>query len=88
MKQDSVKVAVQMLLVVGIGVYLGLSVMDQTAADLGQYLQDSEEWCHQRGGELHNSMVIGPHGGLHCEFSNGTAVHMSNVDAVSETAAD
>jgi len=38
------------------------------------------EWCEDRGGEAYNANVIGDHGGLHCEFENGTVVHLSEVN--------
>jgi putative hemolysin len=63
-------------------VVIGLMVSSVTGASgdrLERYFNASEEWCHERGGELGNSNVIGPHGGLHCELPNGTSVHMRDV---------
>ena len=48
-------------------------------SDMGEFLQESGEWCDQHNGDLYNSQTIGDHGGLHCELPNGTNVEMDEV---------
>lgn len=58
-----------------------LWVVGSTAAGNGaiaDHFEQSEQWCDDHDGELHNSMSV-VHGGLHCELENGTTVHMSEV---------
>jgi len=51
------------------------------AGDVGAQWGQAETWCEDdHDGELVNSMVIGDHGGLHCEFENGTTIHMDSVN--------
>ena len=38
-----------------------------------------EEWCDDRNGVLVNSNAV-LHGGFHCQFQNGTSVHMADVE--------
>lgn len=38
-----------------------------------------EEWCDDRDGVLVNSYAV-LHGGWHCQFQNGTSVHMADVE--------
>lgn len=57
----------------------GFLAADAMAQEAEPYVEESREWCNERGGELFNARVIGEHGGLHCEFENGTMVHMSEV---------
>lgn len=72
---------VVMVLVVALIIsVVGIQTMSVAASDdLRDYVDRSEEWCDSRDGQLVNSRVIGPHGGLHCELPNGTSVHMSEV---------
>jgi len=71
-----VVVAVGLAVVALVGVQIvGLATSQETQ----DHIDDSAEWCEQRGGELHNVQVLGPHGGLHCELPNGTSVHMNEV---------
>lgn len=56
-----------------------VATSDRTAA----YLDASEEWCHDRGGELVNVQAV-VHGGLHCELPNGSTAHMTDVVNASE----
>lgn len=73
------------LVVAAVIVYLGMAVMGASGAQMKEYVQASEEWCDAQGGDLVNSQVIGPHGGLHCELPNGTSVHMWEVVDVEES---
>jgi len=57
-----------------------------TSEEMQNYVNESAEWCEDHNGELVNSNVIGSHGGLHCEFNNGTSVHMNEVIKRGETA--
>lgn len=57
---------------------IALIVVTTAAADLKPYAQSSAAWCEENGGELTNVRSFA-HGGLHCEFPNGSAVHMSEV---------
>lgn len=71
-------------LAVTIGVALAIMgfsflAIDAMAQESEPYIEDSREWCDERDGELFNARVIGEHGGLHCEFENGTTVHMREV---------
>ena len=65
-------------IVVIIGLVGFQAVTVATSGELGEYVQESEAWCDQRGGELVNSRAFF-HGGLHCYLPNGTSVHMSEV---------
>lgn len=57
----------------------GLVVLEIANNDeLGEYLNESEQWCNEHNGELVNSHAI-MHGGLHCDLPNGTSVHMHEV---------
>lgn len=68
------------LVVVAVVAFVGLQVVDAaTSAKAKMYVEQSEQWCQGRNGELYNARVIGSHGGLHCELPNGTTVHMDNV---------
>jgi len=51
--------------------------------NFGTYWNESEQWCESRGGDLYNAQALW-HGGLHCEFDNGTEVHIDNVDVSEE----
>lgn len=76
-KQPPIGIAMAMIVVVTVTV-LALIVSMSAAADLKPYVQSSAAWCEENGGELTNARSFA-HGGLHCEFANGTAVHMSDV---------
>jgi len=66
-------------------VVVGLGVAAQPAIEDGlEYTENAAEWCEEHGGELNNARVIGEHGGLHCEFGNGTSVHVDEVNASDE----
>lgn len=58
---------------------VGVQVMAATSGSLDSYVNKSEAWCDQHNGDLYNAQALGDHGGLHCELSNGTSVHMSEV---------
>jgi len=49
-----------------------------------QAFDDRMSWCESQGGEpvIVNSLY---HGGLHCQFQNGTMFHMHNIDAKNST---
>lgn len=47
-------------------------------AEVGDFREQAESWCADHGGDLTNSMVVGSHGGLHCDLGDRT-VHMSAV---------
>lgn len=71
---------VALVLTVAVIGYVGFVVIDTaTGEEFEEYVDGSAEWCEDRGGDLYNARVIGPHGGLHCELPNGTHVHMSEV---------
>lgn len=75
---DRTAVAVTVL-VACVVVALGFDVVaayDQQA--YSEYVNDSAAWCNDHGGELANSNAL-LHGGLHCEFDNGSSVHMSEI---------
>lgn len=63
---------------------LGMNVMAASSGQHQPYFEQSEAWCSERGGELHNVRAFG-HGGLHCELPNGTSVHMWEVVDVEES---
>lgn len=68
-------------LVVGLAIVglLGTQVVGLASSEATQdYVDDSAEWCGDRGGELVNVHAV-VHGGLHCDLPNGTSVHMSEV---------
>jgi len=67
--------------IVGV-VILGLVATGGLAVgqDYGTSVQESAEWCEDHDGELLQHNGLGPSGGLHCEFDNGTSVHMTNVE--------
>jgi len=59
--------------------FVGFQVVGAATSDEMQaYMEQSEQWCEDRGGELVNvNAVVG--GGLHCDLPNGPSVHMNNV---------
>ena len=74
---------VKTVVVVAIIVLVGMQAMSvATSPEMQQYAQKSAEWCEERDGDLYNSRVFGPHGGLHCELPNGEVVHMSDIVSV------
>jgi hypothetical protein len=64
------------ILVVFTAATLGVVAQDVASGATQDYITESEQWCNDHGGELHNSQSV-VHGGLHCELENGTSVHMS-----------
>lgn len=67
----------------GVGVLVALLVAWQVgvavvSADMSG-MERQIDWCEDRGGEVHNAMVLGSHGGLHCELVNGSTVHLNEV---------
>jgi len=75
-KLESVGILVVTL---GITAFVGVQVVaGLTSPEMQEYMEQSQEWCEDRNGELVNVMaVIG--GGLHCDLPDGTTVHMGNV---------
>jgi len=66
---------------VAIAGFVGFQVVDTvTSQETKDQIEMYENDCADRNGELVNSNVIGGHGGLHCEFDNGTSVHMKNIN--------
>jgi len=67
------------LVVACVVAYVGLQVVGAATSDeMEAYMEQSEQWCEDRGGTLVNvNAFIG--GGLHCELPNGTSVHMNNL---------
>jgi len=64
------------LLVTGL---LGVSIVGHVTSESTQaYMNQSEDWCNNHNGELVNVHAV-LHGGLHCDFENGTSVHMRDV---------
>lgn len=47
-------------------------------AEVGDFREQAESWCADHGGELTDAMVVGSHGGLHCDLGDRT-VHISDV---------
>lgn len=75
MKASTLSLVVGVLVVGLVGVTL---VGGVTSEETQNYVEDSAEWCEDRGGELVNVHAV-VHGGLHCELPNGTSVHMGEV---------
>lgn len=82
MDRVSIAITVATLLIVAV---LGVVVMQSVSSGALEYTEQAEAWCEQRNGTLHNAQVLGPHGGLHCEFPNGTSVHMDEVITVNSS---
>ena len=81
MIDDSFGINVILLAAVAlIMLFVGLQIFGAaTSPEMHAYVDASEQWCHDRDGELVNVQSI-VHGGLHCQFQNGTMIHMSEVD--------
>lgn len=65
-----------------IGIYLGITIFD---GDFAEYVNESEEWCSERDGELVNERVVGDAGGLYCQLPNGTSVPMDEVVSINRS---
>lgn len=59
-----------------VGVMIGGAV---TSDEFRDYINQSEQWCENRDGELVNVNGIWD-GGLHCDLPNGTSVHMQDIN--------
>lgn len=62
-------------------IQVGGAIFNLSANQFATQWERAEAWCEDRhDGDLVNANVIGDHGGLHCEFENGTTVHMDSVN--------
>ncbi len=55
----------------------------QTFPEAREEAQAFESWCSDQDGTLVNVHSFA-HGGLHCEFDNGTSLHVWEVNTTSE----
>jgi hypothetical protein len=83
MMGDSVYVPVVAVGIISL-ILLGMTGVP-LATDYEGEIHESAEWCDNHDGELVQNNVIGPQGGLYCEFDNGTSVHMNNVNTGEKT---
>lgn len=58
---------------------MGVVGSEMAALD-GEQFDDRVQWCEEHGGEAVISHAI-DHGGLHCQFGNGTMVHMGEIES-------
>jgi len=65
-----------LITILGMVLFTGANLIQALDSD---QIEESVEWCEDRGGEVYNSNSIN-HGGLHCELENGTVVHLSEVN--------
>jgi len=78
---DKVSIVVTLVVVAAV-VWTGVEVVRTYPTHAqSEYMNNSEQWCENRNGELYNAQSL-VHGGLHCDLPNGTTVHMSDVEAV------